>query len=361
MAKSRKGGGRRPRRRYKRGSGSPGKILALSLVLIAAVAFGLYALYVSNDKPAGHAPGTAQTEPVKKSQSKTPVKEARKKPAEEAQRPQKKPEKKPATVKAEAPKPTPEPKPGGEKKAESKDKKAVRQGGIKPRVAIIVDDIGQHKEPIDKLLALEGPLTFAILPNLPYSTYAAEKAHQKGWDVILHLPMEPMESSGYMGQDAGEDALLVGQTKETILAQLDKNLASFPYVEGVNNHMGSKFMENDELMELVLERINSKGLYFVDSLTTARSVGYKTASSLGMRTVKRDVFLDLSSKGPDYVKSQLDKLVKISEKNGHAVGICHPYNATIEALAEYMPVLESEVEMSNASDVVSRRKEVSER
>ncbi len=65
MAKSRKGGGRRPRRRYKRGSGSPGKILALSLVLIAAIAFGLYALYVSNDKPAGHAPGTAQTEPTR--------------------------------------------------------------------------------------------------------------------------------------------------------------------------------------------------------------------------------------------------------------------------------------------------------
>ena len=358
MAKSRKGGGRRPRRRYKRGSGSPGRILALSLVLIAAVALGLYALYVSGDKPAGRTPGTAQTEPVKKAQPKAPVKEARKKPADEAPKPGKKPE----AVKAEASRPTAEPESGSEKKkAESQDKKAVRHGGIKPRVAIIVDDIGQHKEPIDRLLKLEGPLTFAILPNLPYSKYAAEKAHQKGWDVILHLPMEPMESSGYTGQDAGEDALLVGQSKEAMLAQLDKNLASFPNIEGVNNHMGSKFMENDELMELVLERINSKGLYFVDSLTTPRSVGYKKAADMGMRTVKRDVFLDLSSKGPDYVKSQLEKLVEISEKNGHAVGICHPYNATIEALAEYMPVLEDEVELSNTSDVVSRRKEVSER
>ncbi|HML95361.1 MAG TPA: divergent polysaccharide deacetylase family protein [Thermodesulfobacteriota bacterium] len=361
MAKSRKGGGRRPRRRYKRGGGSPGRIFALSLVLIAAVALGLYALYVSGDRPAGQAPGTARTEPVKKSPVKQPVKEARKKPAEEATKPPKKPGEKPGAVKAEAPVPTAGPEPGGEKKAESRDKKAVHDGGIRPRVAIIVDDIGQHKEPIDRLLKLEGPLTFAILPNLPYSKYAAEKAHARGWDVILHLPMEPMESSGYTGQDAGEDALLVGQSKEAILAQLDKNLASFPNIEGVNNHMGSKFMENDELMELVLERINSRGLYFVDSLTTPRSVGYKKAAHMGMRTVKRDVFLDLSSKGPDYVKSQLDRLVKISEKNGHAVGICHPYGATIEALTEYMPVLEKEVEMSNASDVVSRRKEVSER
>jgi polysaccharide deacetylase 2 family uncharacterized protein YibQ len=354
LAKSRKGGGRRPRRRYKRGSGSPGKILALSLVLVTAVALGLYALYISKDESPGEARRASVTEPVKKAQPTAPVKEARKKPAEEAPKPLKKPEEKPAAVKAEAPKPTTEPE-------SDSDRKAAPHDGIKPRVAIIVDDIGQHKEPIDKLLKLEGPLTFAILPNLPYSKYAAEKAHAKGWDVILHLPMEPMESSGYTGQDAGEDALLVGQSKEAMLAQLDKNLASFPNIEGVNNHMGSKFMENDELMELVLERINSKGLYFVDSLTTARSVGYKKAADMGMRTVKRDVFLDLSSKGPDYVKSQLYKLVEISEKNGYAVGICHPYNATIEALAEYMPVLEDEVEMSNASDVVSRRKEVSER
>lgn len=346
MARSRKGGGRR--RGRKRGSGAPGKILALSLVLIAAVALGLYALYVSNDESPKIAERAPVSETVKKS---PPKKEARKKPQvkEEAK---KKADEKPAQ-KAESPEPT--------ESTTGIDKKAVMPDGQRPRVAIIVDDIGQHKEPIDRLLELEGPLTFAILPNLPYSKYAAEKAHARGWDVILHLPMEPMESSGYTGQDAGEDALLVGQSKEAILARLDSNLSSFPYIEGVNNHMGSKFMENDELMELVLERINSKGLYFVDSMTSAKSVGYEKAAGLGMKTVKRDVFLDLSSKGPDYVKSQLKKLVEISGKKGAAVGICHPYSATIEALTEYMPVLEGEVELSNASDVVSNGKEVSGR
>lgn len=344
MARSRKGGGQR--RGRKRGSGAPGKILALSLVLIAAVAIGLYALYISKDESPKIAERAPVSETVKKS---PPKKEAQKKPQAKEKAP-KKTDEKPAQ-RAESPKPTESP----------IDKKAAAPDGQRPRVAIIVDDIGQHKEPIDRLLKLEGPLTFAILPNLPYSKYAAEKAHARGWDVILHLPMEPMESSGYTGQDAGEDALLVGQSKEAILARLDSNLSSFPYIEGVNNHMGSKFMENDELMELVLERINSKGLYFVDSMTTAKSVGYEKAAGLGMKTVKRDVFLDLSSKGPDYVKSQLKKLVEISGKKGAAVGICHPYNATIEALTEYMPVLEGEVELSNASDVVSNGKEVSGR
>lgn len=343
MARSRKGGGRRGR---KRGSGAPGKILALSLILIAAIAIGLYALYVSKDE----SPKIAERAPVSESVKKSPpVKEARRKPQVKEKAP-KKADGKPAQ-KAESPKSTESP----------TDKKAAAPDGPRPRVAIIVDDIGQHKEPIDRLLKLEGPLTFAILPNLPYSKYAAEKAHARGWDVILHLPMEPMESSGYTGQDAGEDALLVGQSKEAILARLDSNLSSFPYIEGVNNHMGSKFMENDELMELVLERINSKGLYFVDSMTTAKSVGYEKAAGLGMKTVKRDVFLDLSSKGPDYVKSQLKKLVEISAKKGTAVGICHPYDATIEALTEYMPVLEGEAELSNASDVVSSGREVSGR
>jgi polysaccharide deacetylase 2 family uncharacterized protein YibQ len=333
LARSRKGGGRR--RGHKRGSGAPGKILALSLVLIAAVAIGLYALYVSKDESPKIAERAPVSETVKKS---PPKKEARKKPQVKEKAP-KRADEKPAQ-KAESPKPTESP----------TDKKAAAPDGQRPRVAIIVDDIGQHKEPIDRLLELKGPITFAT-----------EKAHARGWDVILHLPMEPMESSGYTGQDAGEDALLVGQSKEAILARLDTNLSSFPYIEGVNNHMGSKFMENDELMELVLERINSKGLYFVDSMTTAKSVGYEKAAGLGMKTVKRDVFLDLSSKGPDYVKSQLKKLVEISGKKGAAVGICHPYDATIEALTEYMPVLEGEIELSNASDVVSSGREVSGR
>jgi polysaccharide deacetylase 2 family uncharacterized protein YibQ len=80
---------------------------------------------------------------------------------------------------------------------------------------------------------------------------------------MLHLPMEPMESSGYMGFDAGEDVLLVGQPKEAVLAKLGENLSSVPYIKGVNNHMGSKFMENQELMDMVLEEIDGRGLFFM--------------------------------------------------------------------------------------------------
>ena len=107
----------------------------------------------------------------------------------------------------------------------------------KPKIAIIIDDIGLDKNQIDRLLDISVPLNFAILPDLPYSNYAAKMANDKGWEVILHLPMEPKETSGYFAEDAGENALLVGLPKSEILDRLKYNLSSVPYVKGVNNHM----------------------------------------------------------------------------------------------------------------------------
>jgi polysaccharide deacetylase 2 family uncharacterized protein YibQ len=233
-------------------------------------------------------------------------------------------------------------------------------GGFEPKVAIIVDDIGMSRAPVDELLKLPAPVTLSVLPGLPYSSYAAEAANKKGWEVMLHLPMEPMESSGYMGPDAGEDTLLVGQPKEAIIAKLNKNLSSVPYIKGVNNHMGSKFMENQELVEVVLEEIKRRGLFFVDSFASAGSLGYKTALSLGMKTGKRDVFLD-NSKDPEYVKSQIEKLIQSARKNGYAIGICHPYPVTVKVLTEMEPEISEQVELVPVSSVLTRGREISER
>ncbi|MGQ0793768.1 MAG: divergent polysaccharide deacetylase family protein [Deltaproteobacteria bacterium] len=237
------------------------------------------------------------------------------------------------------------------------DKSPVRETekalfGDSPKVAIIVDDLGADKRAVDRLGAIPAEITFAVLPNLSYSRYAAEVAHGKGRDVILHLPMEPKESTGYTGADAGGDsALLTGLGKGEILRKLDANLASIPHLKGVNNHMGSKFTENEELMELVLERIKSEGLFFVDSKTSPDSAGYKTAKRLGMKAAERDVFLD-NRRDVEYIKSQIEALVKQSKRKGYAVGICHPYPETIEALAEMIPKIAGEVEIIPISKMV---------
>lgn len=239
-------------------------------------------------------------------------------------------------------------------KTSTPKKKVVSKNIAKSKIVIIVDDLGQTKKPIDQLLKIPAPITFAVLPDLPYSSYAADKADNKGWDVILHMPMEPKESSGYTAVDAGDNALLVGLPKDVIISKLNNSLSSIPHVIGVNNHMGSKFMENSELTELILKDLKRKGLIFVDSKTSGQSKGYKTARELGMKTAQRDVFLDNSSKSSQYVKNQLQKLVDISKKKGYAVGICHPYPGTVKALAEMIPEINNEVEIVSISNIVNQ-------
>jgi polysaccharide deacetylase 2 family uncharacterized protein YibQ len=223
----------------------------------------------------------------------------------------------------------------------------------KPKVVIIVDDIGFNKDSVDTLLEMEFPINFAILPYLPYSRYAAEKAMQRGWDVMLHLPMEPKSISGYVGGDAGDGVLLENLPKKEIIKKLDDNISAVPYVKGVNNHMGSKFTENPEVMEIVLRELNTKGLFFIDSKTSADSKGFEIAKTLGMKTAMRDVFLDQVSQDESYVNSQILRLVDISKKKGYAVGICHPYPETLKALTYMIPKIKGDVEVTKVSSLLN--------
>ena len=219
----------------------------------------------------------------------------------------------------------------------------------RPGVFLIIDDLGGDKESIDRLLKIKQPINLAVLPHLPHSRYAARVAYRGGMDVILHLPMEPKDASGYTADDAGEGVLLLGFSIDQIRKELRRNIMAVPNVAGVNNHMGSKFMENEEPVRTVMQELKSRNLYFVDSRTTPDSRGYSVAKQLGVKTLKRDVFIDQKERGKEYTIKQLDKLVRIAEKKGIAVGIGHPYPPTIEALAEYMPEIEEKVEFMKIS------------
>ena len=166
--------------------------------------------------------------------------------------------------------------------------------------------------------------------------------------------MEPKLKSGYTADDAGEGVLLLGQTKEDIISTLNNNISSMPGAVGVNNHMGSKFTENEELMKLIMKTIKEKDLIFVDSLTSPRSKGYDVARDLGVRTARRDIFLDDKNRGKSYVKRQLRKLVATAQKNGYAIGICHTYPQTIEALREEIPKISEEVNITPVNKLLNQ-------
>ena len=204
----------------------------------------------------------------------------------------------------------------------------TRPASSRPRLAIIVDDLGHDAQTMRELLTLDLPLTFAILPEEPQSTTVATLAHQAGREVLIHLPMEPQ---GYPAVNPGRNALLVGAPAAELRDRFRHFREQVPFAVGGNNHMGSRFTEVPEAMAPVLGEMLQAGMFFVDSRTTSRSVAFDLARQMGLRAAKRDVFLD-NVQDEAAISEQVHQLVKIARQHGQAIGICHPHAQTLAAL-----------------------------
>jgi hypothetical protein len=100
--------------------------------------------------------------------------------------------------------------------------------------------------------------------------------------------------------------------------------------------MGSLMLEDRKSMRVILDELKIRGLYFLDSRTTPRSVGYELAQAIGVPSASRQIFLD-NKQDVDYIKSQIELLIKKALKDGKAVGIGHLHPLTIKALKESAP------------------------
>jgi hypothetical protein len=204
----------------------------------------------------------------------------------------------------------------------------------KGRLAIIIDDIGfNNKKEVKEIIDMDVPITLSILPFQPFSLKVAKEAHAGNKEIILHLPMEPYD---YPKKNPGNGILTIDMDEKELIEQTEKNLSAIPYIIGVNNHMGSKFTENYERMKIVINILKHRGLFFIDSLTSKKSVGYKIARELGLPVERRDIFLD-NNRNIEAIKNELEKLCNISLKKGKAIGIGHPYPNTVKALKEMIP------------------------
>ena len=174
----------------------------------------------------------------------------------------------------------------------------------------------------------------------------AEYAHRKGKEIILHLPMEAIDSTN----DPGPGAIRSSMTESEIREEVRKNLNAVPFVSGVNNHMGSKITSNPGLMKIILEEINKNRDFYLDSYTVNTSVGFKLAKEMRMPAAKRDIFLD---DDPDAVYKQLEKTVAWAKKNGFAISIGHVREKTYQVLKDFLGALpENETEFVFISDVL---------
>ena len=217
-----------------------------------------------------------------------------------------------------------------------------------PKVVIILDDLGYDKKIAQKFIDLNAELTFSILPQSPFQRKIAASAHQKGYEVMLHLPMEPFE---YPGVNPGKGALLSTMPPDELIDQLEKNLSAVPYIKGVNNHMGSKITSTSTQMYQIFSILKKKNLYFIDSRTTSKTLCKPSARLLQLPFSQRDIFLD-NIQTPDAIRSQLEKLVELSRKHGDAIGIAHPHQTTYLVFREMLPKLKKQVQLVPASEVV---------
>jgi polysaccharide deacetylase 2 family uncharacterized protein YibQ len=205
-------------------------------------------------------------------------------------------------------------------------------------VAIIIDDMGSSLHEVEALTAINVPLTFSIIPGLAKSREVAEAAHDKDYEVMIHMPMEPKD---YPKRRLEKNGLLLAESDDEIGNQVKEYLRAIPYAVGANNHMGSRFTEDEGKMRDVMQVLKGRGLFYIDSMTTPRSVGQRLGREMGVRTAARNVFLD-NVQDVAAIRKQIEQLAKLSVKHGSAIGICHPHKATIQALAAELPVLQKE-------------------
>lgn len=207
---------------------------------------------------------------------------------------------------------------------------------IKGKIAIVLDDWGYNLNNLDILGQIKYPLTISVLPNLNYSKEIAEEAHLRGFEAILHLPMEPREKVRLE-----KNTIMASMGEATIKNILAQDLADIPYVKGVSNHMGSRATGDNRVMEIVLGELNKRNLYFLDSFVSGKSVAFLLTRKMRVKFARRDVFLDnLQDRG--YIKSQIYQLKAKASLHGQAIGIGHDRETTLKVLKEVMPQLAKE-------------------
>lgn len=204
-----------------------------------------------------------------------------------------------------------------------------------PRIAIIIDDLGDRLVEGQRAVALPGPLAMSFLPHTPNARVLAAAAITDGKEVMLHLPMQAMT-----GNDLGPGAITLDTTETEFRRMFRENLDTVPGVVGVNGHMGSLLTRHPGHMTwLMTALLEAGGLFFVDSYTTLESVALQMADEAGVPAIKRDVFLD-TDPDPEAIRYQFNRLVGLAKARGSAVGIGHPYPTTLEVLEELLQRLD---------------------
>ena len=203
----------------------------------------------------------------------------------------------------------------------------------KPKLAIIIDDMGMVMQALKRVEKINMPLTLAFLPYADDLDYQTSLAYEAGHELMVHMPMEPKSRHA----DPGQHALLKGYNQKEMAQEIRWNLMRFSKYVAVNNHMGSLLTEDAESMNIVMSEVKEQGVFFLDSLTSNQSKAIESAKTHDLDYLSRDIFLD-NKRDKRAILQQFEKAISIAHKRGFAIAIGHPYSETLDILEQWKSI-----------------------
>lgn len=225
----------------------------------------------------------------------------------------------------------------------------------KPRLAVVIDDFGlEYKEtpPDSEWFAVPWPFTAAVMPESPHSRRAALDAAKAGKPVILHFPFDPFLAFK-LPKDTADP-----EDKRKAEAFLEKALSQVPGASGLNNHRSEKATQNRPLMSWFMGELKERGLFFVDSRVSGKTVAYDEARKAGLPAAINDFFLDEGPRsGEGFCRKWLKTAAAVARRRGTAIVIGHHYfRSTLDCLKAVLPELEEGgIELVPVSEIAGVR------
>ncbi|MEN7972631.1 MAG: divergent polysaccharide deacetylase family protein [Verrucomicrobiota bacterium] len=187
------------------------------------------------------------------------------------------------------------------------------------QIFLVIDDAGLDMAEARQFLDIPIPMTIAALPHLKETKRfcAAIRRHPEK-ELILHQPMEAYNRDS----NTGLGAIRSSTNPKNVAKILDSNMASVRGAVGMNNHMGSRITENEQLMAEVLRYCRAHGLYFLDSKTAYNSIVPRVAQRERVHLEERHVFLDVQH-DRETIRRAWGSTVTKARENGYVISIGH--------------------------------------
>lgn len=215
------------------------------------------------------------------------------------------------------------------------------------KLSIVIDDFGYRPAQENQVLQMPAAISVAVLPNAPHAREMAIKAHQRGHEVLIHLPMAPLSK-----QPLEKDTLRPDMSSEEITRIVREAVADVPFAVGLNNHMGSAMTSSLPGMQKVMQVLDRYNFYFLDSMTIGNSQSTRAAAGTSVKVIKRRVFLDDTQNEAD-IRQQFTRAVRLAQRDGSAIAIGHPHPTTVRVLQQMLPTLPADITLVRPSQLLN--------